>query len=86
MSVLDKIKEFFNRIFKRQNLKIEAPKESPKNIYIIENKKKSFEDSLKVDLKIKEKSEERKIKTQNNNIKSLICKGDGTGIQHIKNY
>lgn len=68
MNILDSIISFFKNIFnKKENIKmLEAPIEPIKN-----EAKREFVNSLKVNLK---KDKKRKVET-------LICLGDGLGIQ-----
>ena len=66
MNVIKKLILFIKKIFNKHKY-IEGTRETNNNI--INDQKKKFEDSLKATLIPKKK------------IKTLICEGDGTGIQ-----
>lgn len=72
MKFLEKIKSFFKKIFHKEEVKmLNKPLEEMKKDY--KQKENEFLKSLRVDIM----PEQRK-----NKIETLICIGDGTGIQN----
>ncbi len=73
MNLINILKNFINKLFKKSEIKrIEPPKENK------EVKNKFFLDSLKVE--INNKKNKKKI------IETLQCENDGLGFQKIKKY
>ena len=70
MSFFEKIISYIKNIFGKKE-EVKQIDESKKNI-IETDKKKEFEELLKVDIKKKEKK---------NKIETMVCDGDGLGIQ-----
>ena len=74
MSIIEKMISFIKRLFKKEEIKlIEAPIEVEDEEK--DKKKEKFLNSLKVEDEVKKK---KKLKRK---IETLICVGDGLGIQ-----
>ena len=75
MNLLNIIKNFINKLFKKNNIKkLESPKEENKLIHNNSN----FKDTIKVNFNTKNDKEII--------IETLQCENDGLGFQKIKNY
>lgn len=75
MNIINKMISFIKRLFNKKELK---QLEAPRDIKTIDDKKEKFMNSIKVVTELKKKKKTK--------IETLICPGDGLGIQQGIKY